>query len=72
MTTTRLRAGKVTILILFKEVDRHNAQPSKVLTTERFIFFSNDYEMESGSRQGNLRLHITVPLLLSLGSFTAT
>ena len=33
------------------EVDRHNARPSKVLTTERGVFFSDDYEIESG--QGN-------------------
>ena len=38
-------------LLLFTEVDRQNARPSKVLTTERLVFFSDDYEIESG--QGN-------------------
>ena len=51
VTITRSRAGKATTLILFKEVDRQNARPSKVLTTERLVFFSDDYETESG--QGN-------------------
>ena len=36
---------------LFTEVDKQNARPSKVLTTERLVFFSDDYEIESG--QGN-------------------
>ena len=35
-TITRSRAGKATILLL---VDRQNARPSKVLTTERLVFF---------------------------------
>ena len=44
-TITRSRA---TILLL---VDRQNAGPSKVLTTERLVFFRDHYEIESG--QGN-------------------
>ena len=40
-TITRSRA---TILLL---VDRQNAGPSKVLTTERLVFFRDDYEIES-------------------------
>ena len=40
-----------TILLLFTEVDRENAWPSKVLTTERLVFVSDDYEIES--MQGN-------------------
>ena len=47
-TITRSRAGKATILLLVQEVDRQNARPSKVLTTDRLVFFSDD---ESG--QGN-------------------
>ena len=35
------------------EVDKQNARPSKVLTTERLVFFSEDYKIESG--QGNER-----------------
>jgi hypothetical protein len=45
---TRSRA---TILVIVEEVDRQNARPSKVLTTERLVFFRGDYEIESG--QGN-------------------
>ena len=59
-TITRSRAGKATILLLVQEVDRQNARPSKVLTTERLVF-SATKEMERGSG------HITFPLLLSSG-----
>ena len=59
MTVTRSKAGKATTLLLFKEVDTQNARPSKVLTTERLLFFSDDLEMESG--QDNVGLQITVP-----------
>ena len=45
---TRSRAGT--------EVESQNAGASKVLTTERLVFFSDDLEMESG--QGNVGLHI--------------
>ena len=38
-------------LLLFTEVDIQNARPSKILTTERLVFFGDDYEIESG--QGN-------------------
>ena len=55
-----------TMLLLFEEVDRQNAGPSKVLMTERLIFFCDYYEIESG--QDNVGLHITVLLLLSSGS----
>ena len=55
-----------TILLLFEEVDRQNAGPSKVLMTERLIVFSDYYEIESW--QDNVGLHITVLLLLSSGS----
>ena len=59
----------VTPYCFCQEVDRRQ---SKGLTTERPVFFSKDYEMERESGQGNVGLHITVPLLLSSSSFTAT
>ena len=59
VTVTKSTAGKATTLLLFKEVDRQNARPSKVLTTERLLFFSDDLEMKSG--KDNVGLHITVP-----------
>ena len=46
-----LSSRPATILLLLTEVDRENAWPSKVLTTERLVFVSDDYEIESG--QGN-------------------
>ena len=46
---TRSRAGKATILLLVQEIDRQNARPSKVLTTERLLSFQRRLRKNCGS-----------------------
>ena len=38
-------------------VHKQNARPSKVLTTERLVFFSDDYEIESGQGSDTASVH---------------